>query len=93
MKKLLAVVIATIALAGCNDSKKIYDCGKDKFEVNSDYMKVLTNDENYGFIIHSIGGGMYRLLTIHADAYYEVDDNKITVRVGAFKNVLTCEVK
>lgn len=93
MKKLitLAVILSSIALTGCGERAKIYKCGNESFEVTSEKIVALKD----GAVIDKdaeLGDGNYKLFSALGFARYNIDGNKVTIRVGAFKHQLTCEV-
>lgn len=85
--KYIIAAYAGLALTGCGQVDKFYDCGNEKFFVTSEYIQT-----NKGVTIPKVNG-KYQLTTPLGTAVYTVGDDTINTKVGAFDVTLNCKVE
>lgn len=86
MKKSIIALLAVVAVAGCAEDTKFYDCGSESFTVTKSQ---IVSDK--GIIIER-EGDHYELQTFLGKAIYTVEENQVKVSVGGFVNVNNCKV-
>lgn len=86
MKKLIIASLAVVALVGCKETEKFYDCGKESFTVTKS--QIVSNE---GVIIER-RGDHYELQTFLGKAIYTVTESNVNVSVGGFSAVNKCKV-
>lgn len=86
MKKLIIASFAVIALSGCKESARYYDCGTQSFTISDS--KIVTNK---GVIIEK-NNGQFELQTLLGKVIYTVTDSTISVSVGGFSHLNKCKV-
>ena len=86
MKKSIIALLAVVAMAGCAEDTKFYDCGSESFTVTKSQ---IVSDK--GVIIER-EGDHYELQTFLGKAIYTVKENQVKVSVGGFVAVNNCKV-
>lgn len=61
MKKIIAVVLATIALAGCGSKEEVYVCESSKLTVTES--KIIATDKNGSLILDKESENVYSAMT------------------------------
>lgn len=86
MKKSIIALLAVVAMSGCAEDTKFYDCGKESFTVTKSQ---IVSDK--GVVIER-EGDHYELQTFLGKAVYNVTDSQVKVSVGGFVSVNNCKV-
>ena len=86
MKKSIIALLAVVAMAGCAEETKFYDCGSESFTVTKSQ---IVSDK--GVVIER-EGDHYELQTFLGKAIYTVKENQVSVSVGGFAAVNNCKV-
>lgn len=86
MKKSIIALLAVVAMAGCAEDTKFYDCGTESFTVTKSQ---IVSDK--GVVIER-EGDHYELQTFLGKAIYTVKENQVNVSVGGFVAVNNCKV-
>lgn len=86
MKKSIIALLAVVAVAGCAEDTKFYDCGSESFTVTKSQ---IVSDK--GVIIER-EGEHYELQTFLGKAIYNVKEDQIITSVGGFVAVNNCKV-
>ena len=86
MKKSIIALLAVVAMAGCAEDTKFYDCGKESFTVTKSQ---IVSDK--GVVIER-EGDHYELQTFLGKAVYNVTEGQVKVSVGGFVAVNNCKV-
>lgn len=86
MKKSIIALLAVVAMTGCAEDTKFYDCGTESFTVTKSQ---IVSDK--GVVIER-EGDHYELQTFLGKAIYTVKENQVNVSVGGFVAVNSCKV-
>lgn len=86
MKKSIIDLLAVVAMAGCAEDTKFYDCGSESFTVTKSQ---IVSDK--GVVIER-EGDHYELQTFLGNAIYNVTDSQVKVSVGGLVAVNNCKV-
>lgn len=86
MKKSIIALLAVVAMSGCAEDAKLYDCGSESFTVTKS--QILSDK---GVIIER-EGDHYELQTFFGKAIYKVTESQVNVSVGGFVAVNNCKV-
>ncbi len=90
MKKIIAVVLATIALAGCGSKEEVYVCESSKFTVTEN--NIIASDENGSTVLDKEIDNVYSTMTPAGKMRVIKNDNKFTVSVSVFSVTKECKI-
>lgn len=86
MKKSIIALLSVLAMAGCAEETKYYDCGSESFTLTKS--KIVTDK---GVVIER-NGDYYELQTFLGKAFYKVNEDQIIISVGGITHVNNCKV-